>query len=200
MIDLRPVRCVVFDFADTLSSEPYFARLGPEFCSVVTEAIFTGENKIKWATPWTSGTLSSQDICEYLSDLTGITHEKILRALREGCSNLKLNPAIWQFAQSQKHEGRKTALATINMDVFTEVVVPCHGFDKVFDVVVSSSDYGLNTKIELCEIVFSKLDGYTYENSLLIDDSPKSVEPFRCRGGLAYQYTTDEAFARDFIQ
>jgi FMN phosphatase YigB (HAD superfamily) len=198
-MDLSRIRCVIFDFADTLCSVPYFAPLGQEFCEVVTEAIFSGENKARWATPWTSGILSSEDICIYLSGLTGITPKRIFTALEEGCSNLNLNPAIWQFAQSQRKQGRQTVLATINMDIFTSIVVPTHKFDKVFDVVVNSADYGVDTKIELCEIAFSHLNCCSFENTLLIDDSSKSIESYKARGGMAYQYTTDEAFV-EFTQ
>lgn len=189
------IRCVVFDFANTLSFTPYFWPLGEEFLTVVTEAIFTGENKALWAGPWCRGELSSEDIANYLSGLTGVPTKRILMALDEGCSNLQLNPAIWRFAKSQRAQGRHSVLATVNMDVFTRVVAPAHGFDRVFDVVVNSADFGTEDKNALCDIAFSRLEGCTFQNSLMIDDSARVTEAFRNRGGIAYQYTSDEAFA-----
>jgi len=115
--------------------------------------------------------------------------------LDAGCANLQLNPAVWRFAQAQRTQGRHTALVTVNMDVFTRVVVPAHGFDRVFDVVVNSADYGTEDKNALCEIAFGQLDDCTFEDSLLIDDMPKCLDAFRARGGMAHQYTTDAAFA-----
>jgi len=44
------------------------------------------------------------------------------------------------------------------MDAFTRVVVPAHGFERVFDVVVNSADYGTEDKNALCEIAFGQLD------------------------------------------
>jgi FMN phosphatase YigB (HAD superfamily) len=189
------IHCIIFDFADTLSPTPYFWPLGEDFCAVVTQAIFAGENTTRWASPWCCGTLSSGDIANYLSGLTEYTPERILAGLDDGCANLQLNPAIWRFAQAQRAQGRRTVLATVNMDVFTRVVVPAHGFDQVFDVVVNSADYGTEDKNALCEIAFSQLDDCTFENSLLIDDRQKYLDAFRARGGMACRYTTDEAFA-----
>jgi hypothetical protein len=189
------IRCVVFDFANTLSFTPYFWPLGPEFLAVVTEALFIGANKERWAMPWCLGDISSGDVADYLSGLTGLSAERILQGLDEGCASLQLNPELWRFAQSQRALGRHTVLATVNMDVFTRVVVPAHGFNEVFDVVVNSSDYGTEDKNALCEIAFSRLHGCTFENSLLIDDSTTFVDAFEARDGHAYHYTTDEAFA-----
>ena len=56
-------------------------------------------------------------------------------------------------------------------------------------------DYGTEDKNALCKIAFDRLDGCTFANSLLIDDSPKVIDAFRARGGMAYQYTTEAAFA-----
>lgn len=188
------IRCIIFDFANTLSPTPYFWPLGPGFCEVVTTAIFSGENKVRWASPWCCGTLSTEDITEYLSGLTGISSQLILSALDKGCTNLHLHPNIWRFAQAQRALERRSALVTVNMDIFTRVVVPAHGFDQVFDIVVNSADHGTEDKNVLCEIAFSQLDGCTFENSLLIDDGAGVIDAFRARGGMGYQFTTDEAF------
>lgn len=192
---MNPLCCIVFDFADTLCSDLYFSRLGIEFDELVTTAIFTGENVARWASPWCCGMRSSADIAIYLSGLSGITPERILSALDKGCANLQMNPNIWRFAQAQRAHGRRTVLATVNMDVFTRIIVPAHGFEKVFDVVVNSADYGTCDKNVLCEIAFSRLDGCNFENSLLIDDRTKYLDAFRTCGGMTDQYTTDEAFA-----
>lgn len=190
------IRCVVFDFANTLSFTPYFWPLGSEFLAVVNEAIFTGENKALWAGPWCRGELSAEDIAEHLSGLTRIPTRRILEGLNKGCSKLQLNPAIWRFAQAQRAQGRHSVLATINMDVFTHIVVPAHGIDRVFDEVVNSADYGTEDKITLCEIAFGRLENCTFQNSLVIDDSAGVIDAFRKRGSFAYQYTCDEAFAK----
>jgi len=192
---LSNTRCIIIDFANTLCSELYFAPLGEDFQAVVRAAIFSEENKERWATPWCCGRLSSEDIATHLAGLTGITPDCIISALAEGCAKMHFNPAVWRFAQAQRELGRSTVLATVNMDIFTRVVVPAHGLDRVFDVVVNSSDYGTDDKNALCEIALAQLDGCTFANSLLIDDSVAAIAAFRSAGGMAYQYTTDAAFA-----
>lgn len=189
------IACVIIDFANTLSNSAYFWPLGAEFCSIVTERIFTGDNKALWASPWCCGRISSEEVADHLATVSGLTRAEVLQGLNDGCANMKLNPVIWGFAQAQRSQGRRTVLATVNMDVFTRIVAPAHGFDIVFDVIVSSADYGTEDKNELCEIAFSQLEGCTFGNSLLIDDSAKVVEAFRKRGGRAYHYTSDEALA-----
>ncbi len=189
------LRCMVFDFAGTLCSTPYFWPLGPEFLAVVTEAVFTGENKALWAGPWCRGEIGAEDIAEYLSGLTGLTTRRILEGLERGCSDLAMNPAVWRFAREQRARGRRAVLATVNMDVFTRIVTPAHGLHEVFDAVMNSADCGTEDKNALCQAAFNKLDGCCFGNSLLIDDSAKAVESFRSRGGRAHRYTCDEAFA-----
>ena len=189
-------RCVIFDFANTLSHTPYFWPLGPEFLTIVTEGIFAGDNKALWASPWCRGEISSEDIAKRLSGLSGLTPQRILKGLNEGCANLQLNPAVWRFAQAQRSQGRHAVLATVNMDVFTRIVAPAHGFNRVVDLVVNSSDHGTDDKMTLCEIALRQLDGCTFEDSLLIDDSAGATDAFRERGGTVYHYTSDEAFAK----
>ena len=44
----------------------------------------------------------------------------------------------------------------------------------------------------LWPIAFAQLGpGYSYANSLLIEDSMSNVEQFRALGGVAYHYTSD---------
>jgi FMN phosphatase YigB (HAD superfamily) len=189
------LRTVVFDFANTLCSEHYFAPLGPAFLAVVQEAIFRGEGNARWCEPWIRGEVTSADIAVHLAGLTGLAAGAILAGLEEGCASLPLDPAVWACAQAQRGRGRRTALVTLNMDVFTRVVVPAHGFDRVFDVVVNSADHGVDDKLALCELALGRIEGGDFAGSLLIDDSETNVEAFRARGGLAYQYTCDEDFA-----
>ncbi len=137
----RAIRCVVFDFGGTLSSDPYFKLLGPRVLKQVDRLIFGAENPHLGA-GWMTGQLSSGDIAAYLSGQVGLPADVILSSLYEGCAQIGLNEAVWDFAQRQRGLGRKTALVTGNFDVFTDAIVPGRGPDKVFDAIVNSSDYG----------------------------------------------------------
>lgn len=108
---------------------------------------------------------------------------------------MSFNPTVWEFACAQRRQGRKTALVTANMDVFTTVVVPAHHLDHVFDVILNTADYGDLRKELLWDRAFSLLgEELSYSNSLLIEDGEKEPALFRAQGGYAYQYEDDQHF------
>ena len=188
------INCIVFDFARTLCSDPYFLPLGPVFLEIVSERIF-GQSSEQWADRWMRGEVSSREIVAHLSRLSGLTEDAILDGLHDGCRTLRFNPAVWEFAKAQKRAGRKAVLATANMDVFSQIVVPSHSLFSVFDVIVNTSDFGTLKKEVLWQEAFRRLgNGVTFSNSLLIDDSPRMVSMFRDMGGAAHQYTNDGEF------
>jgi len=190
---VRPhlIKCIVFDFAGTLCSDPYFLPLGPVFLEIVSERIF-GQNSEQWADPWMCGEISSREIAAHLSRLSDLTEDAILGGLHDGCRTLRFNPAVWEFANVQKRAGRKAVLATANMDVFTQIVVPSHSLASIFDVIVNTSDFGTLNKEVLWQEAFRRLGyGVTFSNSLLIDDSPRMTSTFIEMGGAAHQYTND---------
>lgn len=184
------IKCVIFDFAGTLCSEGYFKSLESKYYHAAGDLIF-GKNSAKWCDPWCAGELSSRDIADYLSTVWPLTSGQILQGLREGCSRMNFNQSVWQFALRQREAGLKLALVTINMDVFTEVVVPSHGLDQVFDVIINSSDYHEMSKEVLFRKAFERLgtDEFGFHNSLLIDDNERNVNRFRELGGQAFHYT-----------
>ena len=53
-MDFTPIRCVLFDFAGTLCSTPFFAGLSAEVLEIVRTEIFGGGNA-QWAEPWMRG-------------------------------------------------------------------------------------------------------------------------------------------------
>jgi FMN phosphatase YigB (HAD superfamily) len=198
MVDGIPghIQCVVFDFADTLCSDHYFSPLGEAHERAISKLIF-GENSSQWADPWMVGKISATEIATYLAGHLPLSASAILAGLHEGCRSLRFNPAVWELVLAQRRRGRKTALVTGNMEVFTEVVVPSHRLDQVFDAIVNSSDYGEGRKEVLWPIAFAQLGpDYTYANGLLIEDSLGNVERFRALGGVAHRYTSDRALLR----
>jgi len=190
------VRCIVFDFAGTLCSEAYFAPLGSGFQALVTELVF-GDRSKGWADPWMRGEISSRDVVTYLARNSRHGRSEILAALREGCRNLTFNAAVWELARAQKAEGRKTALVTANMDVFSEVVAPANALADVFDVILNTADYGTLDKEILWRRAFQQLGGgHNFHTSLLIEDSPATIDLFSKLGGIAYRYTRDAELER----
>ena len=194
-INPEQIKCVVFDFGFTLSPDYYF-NVSPPGCpqwhAVIQEVIF-GEPAI--TNPWMRGEVTSQDIARILSHHLPLDIPTIAASLDKGCQHLQLNPAVRDFAVAQKAARRKTALVTDNMDVFTRVVVPSHGLDQLFDVILNSADFHEVRKELLWLIAFERLGGgIGYANSLLIEDGESQPAMFRALGGVAHQYSNDAAF------
>jgi hypothetical protein len=135
------IKCVVFDFGFTLSSDFYFKNgpAGfPQWHDVIQRYIF-GEPAI--INSWMKGDLSTDDIAGVISEYFPMDVPSIVAAMEKSCEHLNFNQAVWNFAVAQKVACRKTALVTGNMDIFTKVVVPAHHLDRLFDVILNSSDY-----------------------------------------------------------
>ena len=194
-IDPKKIRCVVFDFGFTLSSDYYFKNgpAGfPQWHDVIQRHIF-GEPAV--INLWLKGELSTFDIAGIISKYLPMELPLIIAAMEKGCANLNFNPAVWDFAVAQKAARRKTALVTGNMDIFTKVVVPAHRLDCLFDVIVNSSDYRESRKEFLWPVAFEHLgNGIDYSTSLLIEDGENEPAKFRLLGGYAYRYSNDEEF------
>ena len=90
------------------------------------------------------GDLTSRDIASYLSKHLPESEDDIESALRVGCLQMNLNPVVYHFALEQRKVCRKTALVTANMDLFSEVVVPAHHLDDMFDIVLNTAELGEN--------------------------------------------------------
>ena len=189
------IKCIVFDFGFTLSSDLYFKVTPPEYPhwrDVIQKCVFDETQIVE---QWMVGNLTIVDIAGIISRYINMDIASIVETMEKGCEHLNFNQAVWNFALAQRDNGRKTALVTGNMDVFTKVVVPCHRLHEVFDVILNSFDYKELHKERLWPIAFQHLgDDIHYGNSLLIEDGDTEPARFRELGGYAYQYSTDELF------
>lgn len=189
------IKCIVFDFGFTLSSDLYFKVIPPNvphWRDVIQRCVFDEPGVVE---PWMAGDLTIVDIAGILSHHIDMDIAMIVETMEKGCEQLRFNQAVWHFALAQRAAGRKTALVTANMDVFTKVVVPCHRLHQVFDVILNTFDYKELRKEYLWPIAFQHLgNNIHYGNSLLIEDGRTAPEKFRSLGGYAYQYSTDALF------
>jgi hypothetical protein len=194
---INPVKisCIVFDFGFTLSSDLYF-KIAPPECpdwqDLIQQKIFSNNALVD---RWMAGAITAYNIAEDLAPVVNMEPSRIVRFLETGCQTMSFNEAILHFAIQQRAVGRKTAIVTGNMDVFTKIVVPCHNLTDKFDIIINSFDYQEIDKTVLWAKAFEILGneiGYT--QSLLIEDGEKNVRKFRENGGYAYQYKNDEQF------
>ena len=194
-IDLESIRCFVFDFGMTLSSDLYF-KVAPEGCpqwQEIVEKLLFEEEEIDL---WMEGQMSWREFAALVVEKTGLDEEIVEDHLKKGLRGLSLNEEVANLARVQRENGNATVLVTGNIDLFTEIVVPDLELRRMFDVIVNSADYREGRKEILWPIAFDLLDtAVTYDQCLLIEDSPKNVELFRRLGGRAYQYSDAAAFA-----
>jgi hypothetical protein len=191
------IACVIFDFGFTLSSDLYFKVAPPEcphWQELIQQNIFRNNALVDC---WMAGMVTLQDIAEELAPIVEMEIPRIVDFLELGCQQLDFNEAILRFALRQRERGRKTAIVTGNMDVFTKVVVPHHHLKDQFDIIINSFDYREIDKTILWAKVFEFFGkGIGYHNSLLVEDGVNNVRKFRENGGYAYQYENDELFLR----
>jgi len=196
-IDPTDIDCIVFDFGFTLSSDLYF-KIAPPECpdwqELIQRHIFSHNDLVD---RWMGGAVTLQIIAEKLAPIVGMEVPRIMSFLKVGCTDLGFNEAVLMFAMQQRRQGRKTAIVTGNMDVFTEIVVPHHHLNDKFDGIINSFDHQEIDKSVLWAKAFELLgNGIGYRRSLLIKDGEKNVAKFRTNGGYAYRYVNDERFLR----
>ncbi len=194
-INPEQIKCVIFDFGFTLSPDYYF-NISPPGCpwwqAVIQRVIFREPTIVN---AWMRGELTSLDIAGILSSHFPLDIPTIAATMDEGCRHLHFNQAVWDFAVAQKAALQRTALVTDNMDVFSKVVIPSHGLEALFDVILNSADFHETRKELLWPIAFERLGGgIGYADSLLIEDGESEPAMFRALGGHAHQYTNDKAF------
>jgi hypothetical protein len=196
-IDPTDIECIVFDFGFTLSSDLYFNVAPPEYPDLqelIQHQIFSDEALVN---QWMVGAVTIHDIAGQLAPIVGMEIPRLVHFLELGCQSLSFNEAVWDFAIQQRATGRKTAIVTGNMDVFTKVVMPCHKLSEKFDVIINSFDYQEIDKSILWAKAFEVLGhGIGYCQSLLIEDGFNNVRKFRANGGYAYQYEDDKQFLK----
>jgi FMN phosphatase YigB (HAD superfamily) len=190
---------VFFDFDGVLCTDRFFAALKPEYLHVqgwISQHIFGGE---KYGDRWMRGELNYRQVNRVIADATGISNDLLDKILIAGVAQMKVNTALIQLAENLKQKDIKVALVTNNMDVFSEITVPAKKLDKTFPVIINSYQYGLMKQDKngrLFDIALNWLGLNSFDDVLLVDDTPAYCEIFRNKGGQVYRYSNQA----DFLQ
>jgi len=183
---------IVVDYGMTLSSALYFRRAPPDcpqWVQVVEEAVFGSE----WFERWMVGEACARDTAAYLATRLPLSPAAVEAQMRAGCRGLALNRGVVAFVRKGRARGRKTALVTANIDLFTQVIVPDQGLEGLFDVIVNSYEYGSTDKVRLWVAAFRQLgSGHGYGTSFLLEDSVQNVARFVALGGRGHCYRGDD--------
>ncbi len=192
------ISAVFFDYDGVLSTGRFYSIANnphPQVREFVDEVIFKGEHK--YADRWMRGELTHKDINKIVAEGTGIPFETIEELLCESVRQFPINDELIEFARELHAKGIDIALVTDNMDIFTEVTVPFGGFDKIFPVIVNSSDHKAmkeDQEHSLFDVAREQLGLPSFENVLLIDNSANACAKFESMGGQVHRFVGMDEF------
>ncbi|MEI8061305.1 MAG: HAD family hydrolase [Candidatus Berkelbacteria bacterium] len=189
------LKTVLFDFDGVLCRDRFYEKtLLPDYADVydwIQENIFANHELVG---KWMRGKVSSSDINLLIAANTGIDYKTLVTLYKESVRQMQLDQNLLDLAQLFRKSGVKVAIVTGNMDVFSQITVPNYKLNEKFDLIVNSADYKLNKDDEngkLFDIVMEEL-GADIKNSLLIDDSAKTINLFKRKGGQGHIYKNFE--------
>lgn len=184
------IRYLLWDFGDTLVDERFLwtGPTGVPGWSGTYRALASGE----FGTRWNCGTADFDQLADEMSARLGMPREAVVAHAQRCCADLRFFEHSWVAARSH---ALPQALVTVNADVFRGLVMANYPLEAAFDAVVISAEEGTDDKAELCELALARLGCEDRSQSLLIDNLEPNVDAWRSRGGTAYWFRSDEAFA-----
>ena len=180
------LRCLLWDFGDTLCDEGFIWSSGPQWM----ELYRTFDDGI--GHKWNLGEISTFEFASEVAARLSMSAEAVVAHMRERCKHIAFFEHSYAFFRAHH---LPQAIVTVNPDLFSEVIVPLHRLDEPADAIVTSWEEGTSDKARLAEIAIERL-GLDYEppEALLIDNRQDCVDAWRAKGGSAYLFTSDEAF------
>ena len=182
---------ILFDFDGVLCKDRFYEKtLLPNYRKVydwIQSTVF-GNKELVWK--WMRGQTNSIAINRLIAESTGIGFEKLNELYEESVRKMELEKEMVTFVKLLKQSGKKVGIVTDNMDVFTNITIPSHQLNVLFDVTINSADYGLLKKDDngkLFDIALASLDE-KIENSLMIDDSDSTIKLYEQKGGQGFRY------------
>jgi hypothetical protein len=183
------VRCLLWDFGNTLCDELSLWRVSPEWMELYQS--FGDEDGIGAA--WSLGNLDTHEVVAKLAQRMTLSEAEIHAHLSR-TDLLEFFPFTYAFFRSRR---LPQAVVTVNPSVFRKMAQDL-GFDQVTDTIVVSGEEKTIDKGALCQIAIQRMPiACANEQALLIDDKQANLDAWAGRGGAGYLYTTDAAFRRD---
>jgi hypothetical protein len=188
------VECVLWDFGDTLADESWMNKAPyqlPSWPNLYKQLIWEGQLGIDW----NLGKLQTEDIVSHFAGLLSVDRGHIADHMKRCCEDVKFFDHAMKAVQSCE---LPQAIVTINPDIFSQCVVPNYRLDQLFEPIVTSWQERTLDKSDLCDKALQQLGGVLDRSgALLIDNRIENVESWRSRGGIAYLFTGNEAFASE---
>ena len=128
----KEIKAVIFDYGLTIGAEYYFNVMHPDITcwnEIIQETVFQNKTFIN---KWMTGDVTLIDISKNIAKKTNINQKDVLETLKKGCMNIKENEAVIEFAKKLNSNDFPIAMVTINFDIFNEIIIPYHNYDKIF--------------------------------------------------------------------
>ena len=184
-----PIRCLLWDFGDTLCNEMSLWRVSAEWMEVYRS--FDEDDGIGAA--WNLGELDTPEVAARLAERMSLSEAEI-RAHLSRTDLFEFFPFTYAFFRARH---LPQAIVTVNPAAFREMARDL-GFDEVTDTIVVSGEEKTIDKGVLCDIAIRRMPSEcANENALLIDNKQSNLKAWAERGGVGYLYTTDSAFEQD---
>ena len=191
---IHVVECVLWDFGDTLADESWMTKASAQLSNwpnIYKQLIWEGQLGIDW----NLGKVQTEEIASHFAVLLSADREHIADHMKRCCEEVKFFDHAIKAVQSCE---LPQAIVTINPDIFSQQVVPNYRLNKLFEAIVTSCEEKTLDKSDLCDIALQRLgDASDRSGALLIDNRIENVESWRTRGGIAYHFTGNEAFATE---
>jgi len=186
---VSPIRCLLWDFGDTLCDERFIWGTGPEWMEVYG----TFDDGI--GDQWCTSELDTAAFATELSARMGRSPASIVEHMVERSTN-HVHWYEYTYRFFRAHH-LPQAIVTVNPDLFSEVIVPAHDLASCCEVIVTSWEDRTVDKSILCALAIERLAlELEPAEALLIDNKRANVDAWIGAGGQGYHYTTDDAFRR----
>ncbi len=183
------IRCLLWDFGNTLCDELSLWRVSPEWMEVYHS--FGDADGIGAA--WSLGDLDTHEVVAKLAERMTLTEAEIHAHLSR-TDLFEFFPFTYAFFRARH---LPQGIVTVNPARFREMAQTL-AFDEVTDTIVVSGEEKTIDKGVLCEIAIQHIPIVcANEHALLIDNKQSNLDAWSERGGLGYLYTTDGAFKQD---
>ena len=183
------VRCLLWDFGDTLFDELSLWRVSPQWLDVYRSFDEPGG----LGAAWNLGEIDESEFARRVAERSSMRREEVLL-------HLARSDIFVPFAQTlaffqQRH--RPQAIVTVNPAMFRRLASQL-GLASMAETIVISGEEGSIDKAVLCELAIQRLGlDCSPSEALLIDNIPANVDAWATRGGIGYVHRGDEVFGRD---
>ncbi len=199
-LTLPQIKTIIFDFDGVLCKDRFYSSLRtshPTVYDYIENQIFGSETEL--VDRWMRNEVSSDNISRMISQANNIEFNTVKRIFEKDILSMEIDQRLVGFIKNRLGLGRKLALVTNNMDVFSRLTVANHKLYEIFEVIVNSADYGLlktDKNGKLFDIALEKIGVTNYNSVLLIDDSLKVKALFESKDGCVFTYSNFDEFIK----